>query len=222
MNIENYKKALESMSKEELINEISNLISDSGIQLQNKSIELRELKSALARANLQLQFQIGEVDIRDREIERLTAFETKAKCEIERMSKNEAENLKTVKNLQEQVDELTVRTSELFHELQEEKRAYARAVKDTAKNYKNFMILSIAEMLKYGEISTEQSDMLYNHNYQIYKGFIEEIQIDEQVEDPVKEIYRKGKELDKDFDMTGLGEYILANFLTVENGVEVK
>ena len=157
------------MNKEELINEISNLISDSGIQLQNKSIELRELKSALARANLQLQFQIGEVDIRDREIERLTAFETKAKCEIERMSKNEAENLKTVKNLQKQVDELTVRTSNLFHELQEEKRAYARAVKDTAK-----------------------------------------------------EIYKKGKELDKDFDMTGLGEYILANFLTVENGVEVK
>lgn len=35
--------------------------------------------------------------------------------------------------LQKQVDELTVRTSELFHELQEEKRAYARAVKDTAK-----------------------------------------------------------------------------------------
>lgn len=35
--------------------------------------------------------------------------------------------------LQKQVDELTVRTSELFQELQEEKRAYARAVKDTAK-----------------------------------------------------------------------------------------
>ena len=38
-----------------------------------------------------------------------------------------------IEELQKQVEELTVRTSELFHELQEEKRAYAGAVKDTAK-----------------------------------------------------------------------------------------
>lgn len=37
-----------------------------------------------------------------------------------------------------------------------------------------------------------------------------------------REIYKKGKELDKDFDMTDLGEYILANFLTDTNGVEVE
>lgn len=71
MSIENYKKALESMSREELLNEISNLISDHGIQLQDKCNEIQELKSSLARADLQLQFQIGEVDLRDKEIERL-------------------------------------------------------------------------------------------------------------------------------------------------------
>lgn len=71
MSIEDYKKTLESMSKEELLNEISNLISDSGIQLQNKDAELQELKTALSRADLQLQFQIGEVDLRDKEIESL-------------------------------------------------------------------------------------------------------------------------------------------------------
>ena len=71
MSIENYKKTLESMSKEELLNEISNLISDHGIQLQNKNTELQELKTSLSRADLQLQFQIGEVDLRDKEIESL-------------------------------------------------------------------------------------------------------------------------------------------------------
>lgn len=71
MSIENYKKKLESMSREELLNEISNLINDHGIQLQNKCNEMQELKSALARADLQLQFQIGEVDLRDNEIESL-------------------------------------------------------------------------------------------------------------------------------------------------------
>lgn len=71
MNIENYKKKLESMSKEELLHEISNLISDHGIQLQDKCNEIQELKSALARADLQFQFQIGEVDLRDKEIESL-------------------------------------------------------------------------------------------------------------------------------------------------------
>ena len=30
-------------------------------------------------------------------------------------------------------------------------------------------------------------------------------------------IYKKGKELDENFDMTGLGEYIIANFLSKEN-----
>ena len=40
-------------------------------------------------------------------------------------------------DFRKQVDELTVRTSELFHELQEEKRTYAGAIKDTAnKIYK--------------------------------------------------------------------------------------
>lgn len=34
-----------------------------------------------------------------------------------------------------------------------------------------------------------------------------------------REIYKKGKEYDDNFDMTGLGEYIIANFLTDENGV---
>lgn len=33
----------------------------------------------------------------------------------------------------------------------------------------------------------------------------------------VRGIYRKGKELDENFDMTGLGEYIIANFLSEEN-----
>lgn len=71
MNIKNYNKKLESMNREELLHEISNLISDHGIQLQDKCNELQELKSALARADLQLQFQIGEVDLRDKEIENL-------------------------------------------------------------------------------------------------------------------------------------------------------
>lgn len=71
VSIENYKNKLESMSKEELLHEISNLISDHGIQLQDKCNEIQELKSALARADLQLQFQIGEVDLRDNEIESL-------------------------------------------------------------------------------------------------------------------------------------------------------
>ena len=135
------------------------------------------------------------------------------------LTREEYEELKQAKTLLEFREE-TIKC------LEDANIRYAKAlenkVKDTAKNYKNFMILSIAEMLKYGEINPEQSEMLYNHNYQIYKGFIEELKMYEQVEDPVKEIYKKGKELDKDFDMTGLGEYILANFLTDVNNVKVE
>lgn len=36
-------------------------------------------------------------------------------------------------------------------------------------------------------------------------------------EQTARKIYRKGKELDENFDMTGLGEYIIANFLNEEN-----
>ena len=40
----------------------------------------------------------------------------------------------------------------------------------------------------------------------------------EQVKkETAKQIYEKGKELYDDFDMTGLSEYIIANFLSKEN-----
>ncbi len=48
------------------------------------------------------------------------------------------------------------------------------AIKNTARQYKDFMILSIMEMYKYGEIDDEQKDLLLHHNYQVYRGFIED------------------------------------------------
>jgi hypothetical protein len=51
--------------------------------------------------------------------------------------------------------------------------AYDTIVKDTATQYKNFMILSIMEMYKYGEIDDEQKDLLLHHNYEVYRGFVE-------------------------------------------------
>ena len=48
------------------------------------------------------------------------------------------------------------------------------AIKDTATQYKNFMILSIMEMYKYGEINDEQKDLLLHHNYEVYRGFVED------------------------------------------------
>jgi hypothetical protein len=47
------------------------------------------------------------------------------------------------------------------------------AIKNTATQYKNFMILSIMEMYKYGEIDDEQKDLLLHHNYEVYRGFVE-------------------------------------------------
>jgi regulatory protein YycI of two-component signal transduction system YycFG len=44
------------------------------------------------------------------------------------------------------------------------------AIKNTATQYKNFMILSIMEMYKYGEINEEQKDLLLHHNYDVYRG----------------------------------------------------
>lgn len=52
--------------------------------------------------------------------------------------------------------------------------AAKNAVKNTARQYKDFMILSIMEMYKYGEIDSEQKELLLHHNYQVYKGFVEE------------------------------------------------
>jgi regulatory protein YycI of two-component signal transduction system YycFG len=46
-------------------------------------------------------------------------------------------------------------------------------VKNIAKQYKDFMILSIMEMYKYGEIDEEQKDLLLHHNYEVYRGFVE-------------------------------------------------
>lgn len=133
MEIEEYKKTLESMSKEELLNEISNLISDSGIQLQNKDIELKELKSALARADLQLQFQIGEVDIKNIEIERLTEDYEERLCTAANVYQVA---LDEKAELQKQVDELTdfknqVTLFGLYGAGLENGRK--QAVKDTAK-----------------------------------------------------------------------------------------
>ena len=45
-------------------------------------------------------------------------------------------------------------------------------VNSRLEQYKNFMILSIAEMLKYGEINKEQSELLYKHNYDVYKSLL--------------------------------------------------
>ena len=50
--------------------------------------------------------------------------------------------------------------------------SYKSAVERQAFNYKNAMILSIAEMFKYGEIDEEQRDLLYHHNYCVYQSFI--------------------------------------------------
>lgn len=46
-------------------------------------------------------------------------------------------------------------------------------VKNIAKQYKDFMILSIMEMYKYGEIDEEQKDLLLHHNYEVYRGFVQ-------------------------------------------------
>lgn len=114
---EDYKKVLESMSKEELLNEISNLISDHGIQLQNKNIELQELKSALARADLQLQFQIGEVDLNNREIERLKKeLANERNAVITFQESANAHRLK-VGEVMKQNAELQKRVDELAYEL---------------------------------------------------------------------------------------------------------
>jgi hypothetical protein len=51
--------------------------------------------------------------------------------------------------------------------------AYDTIVKDTATQYKNFMILSIMEMYKYGEIDDEQKALLLHHNHEVYRGFIQ-------------------------------------------------
>lgn len=48
------------------------------------------------------------------------------------------------------------------------------AVKNTATQYKNFMILSIMEMYKYGEIDDEQKALLLHHNHEVYRGFVED------------------------------------------------
>jgi hypothetical protein len=47
-------------------------------------------------------------------------------------------------------------------------------MKNTATQYKNFMIISIMEMYKYGEIDEEQKDLLLHHNYEVYRGFVED------------------------------------------------
>ena len=106
MSIENYKKKLELMSKEELLHEISNLISDHGIQLQAKNTELQELKSALTRADLQLQFQIGEVDLNNREIELLTEELEKTRDNRNGWRNRAWEDERQNSELQKQADEL--------------------------------------------------------------------------------------------------------------------
>ena len=52
--------------------------------------------------------------------------------------------------------------------------AYDIVMKNTATQYKNFIILSIMEMYKYGEIDEEQKDLLLHHNYEVYRGFVED------------------------------------------------
>lgn len=37
------------------------------------------------------------------------------------------------------------------------------------------MILSIIEMYKYSEIDAGQKDLLLQHNYQVYCGFVEDL-----------------------------------------------
>jgi hypothetical protein len=63
MSIENYKKKLESMSKEELLYEISNLISDHGIQLE----QLKEEKKTLVWLNQDLEKQVDELKIAEKD-----------------------------------------------------------------------------------------------------------------------------------------------------------
>ena len=127
MSVENYKNKLESMSKEELLHEISNLISDHGVQIQNKNIELQELKSALASANLQLQFQIGEVDLNNREIERLTEEKDKYQEKWQTSYMNEL-------NLQKQVDELKKWLGMKEHYIGLIENRLKQSIKDTAKD----------------------------------------------------------------------------------------
>lgn len=53
--------------------------------------------------------------------------------------------------------------------------AAKQARADLCNSYKTAMILSIQEMLKYLEINEEQAQQLYEHNYQIYQGLVEDI-----------------------------------------------
>lgn len=80
-----------------------------------------------------------------------------------------------IAELKKQVDELTDKLGNVLLGIKADELLVAKgieqAVKDTAKQYKDFMILSIAEMFKYCEIDEEQRDMLYQHNYQVYQVF---------------------------------------------------
>ena len=136
MSIEDYKMSLESMSKEELLNEISNLIVDNGIQLQNKNIEMQELRSALARADLQLQFQIGEVDLNNREIERLTE-------ELGEKNTYEEKLNSMIDNLRDDISEQKVEIERLKKELANERNAVI-----TFQESANAHRLKVSEVIK--------------------------------------------------------------------------
>ena len=52
------------------------------------------------------------------------------------------------------------------------KFAYRQGLNDRAYDYRIAMMLSIQEMLKYSEINKEQAELLYNHNYEVYRQFL--------------------------------------------------
>lgn len=82
----------------------------------------------------------------------------------------------------------------------------------------------------------EHSDyLILQQNHEFIKEKAKELQADNERlyknlgkfkdsvrKETAREIYNKAKEYDSNFDMTSLGEYIIANLLTEENIVKVK
>ena len=99
MNIENYKKKLEFMSREELLHEISSLISDYEIQLE----QLKEEKKTLVWLNQDLKERVSQKDV---EIERLTEERESYKRLWVDVSDKHGGAIQENAELQKQVDEL--------------------------------------------------------------------------------------------------------------------
>lgn len=150
MSIENYKKKLESMSKEELLHEISNLISDHGIQLE----QLKEEKKTLIWLNQGLEKQVDELT-KELFTEK-RSHSTMAIYEIE-LKKADKENAE----LQKQVDELTAfKTEAISISLYGKGRKDGEevAVKDTAKEIEQE--LEGKGYFEYGQFTISGNDFI--------------------------------------------------------------